>query len=139
MRTTLDLNCAPIDQYPVTKVLTESDLTTSQLVLPRHSVEEFIVPNMARVFRERLAEDGRVDIWLVDDENRLEHVSTIVCHDHIYSIIGWNHVHESRPLREGEEVRFGWMDEKLHFIVTFEGQSLFLPVFQFSSFDYGCP
>jgi len=139
MRKTLDLNCAPIDQYPATKVLTESDLTTSQLVLPRPSVEEFIVPNMPRNLRERLAEDGRADIWLVDDENRLEHLSTMVHHDCIYSITGWNHVHESRPLREGDEVRFGWMDEKLHFIITFEGQSLFLLVFQFYSFDYSSP
>lgn len=127
MKRRFDLNCAPVDQYPIIKVLTKSDMTTSQLVLPRHSVEEFIVPNMPDNLRNRLIEgDGRANIWVVDDENRLEHFLTMVDRDHRYSIISWGHVRQSRELREGQEMRFGWMDHKLHFIVTPEGLSTML-------------
>lgn len=97
-------------------------MTTSQLVLPRHSVEEFIVPNMPEDLKNRLREgDGRANIWVVDDENRLEHFLTMVDRDHRYSIISWGHVRETRELREGQEMRFGWIHQKLHFIVTPEG------------------
>ncbi|KAL9235386.1 hypothetical protein vseg_010147 [Gypsophila vaccaria] len=117
MRKMFDLNCAPKDQYPVIKILTKSDMTTSQLVLPRHSVEEFIVPNMPEHMRNRLRDgDGRANIWVVDDANCLEHYLTMVDRDHRYSIISWSRVRQSRELMEGQEMRFGWMLQKLHFI-----------------------
>jgi len=122
MTKTFDLNCAPLDQYPVIKKLTKSDMTTSQLVLPRLSVEEHIVRNMSEPLRDRLKEgDGRANIWVVDDENRIQHYLTMVDRDHRYSIISWGHVRASRELRAGQEMRFGWMDQKLHFIVRHEG------------------
>lgn len=119
MPNAFDLNCAPLDHYPVIKVLTKSDMSTSQLVLPRHATQQFIVPNMPENLKQRLREgDGRAHIWVVDDENCLEHFLTMVDRDHRYSIISWGHVRQTRELREGQEMRFGWMNQKLHFIVT---------------------
>ena len=122
MKNLFDLNCAPVDQYPVVKSLTKSDMITSQLVLPRQSVDEFIIPHMPESLINRLkGRDRRANIWVVDDKKRLEHFLTIVDREYRYSIISWSIVRQTRELKEGQEIRFGWINEKLHFIVTPEG------------------
>ncbi|GMH11158.1 hypothetical protein Nepgr_012999 [Nepenthes gracilis] len=68
--------------------------------------------------RNRLTSgDGRANIWVVDDEHLHEYYLTIVDRDHRYSIISWSHVLQNRQLTEGQVLRFGWMDQKLHFVV----------------------
>ncbi|GAB4851169.1 hypothetical protein Ancab_030463 [Ancistrocladus abbreviatus] len=114
----IDLNVATIDQYPVIKVLSRSDLTTSQLVLPRRASEEHIIPYMDAQLRERLTREGRrTHIRVVDDALNQEYYLTMVDRDHRYSVISWSHVLQNRDLREGQTLRFGWFNEKLHFIV----------------------
>ncbi|KAL9274380.1 hypothetical protein AKJ16_DCAP20822 [Drosera capensis] len=117
MKRPFDLNIPSIEHYPVTKVLTRSDLTTSQLVLPRHPVEEHILPYMNAQSRTRLNADRRENIWVVDDELRTEHLLTLVDREHRFSIISWSHVLRTRYLEEGQTLRFRWMSDKLHFLV----------------------
>ncbi|GAB2285691.1 hypothetical protein Dimus_020130 [Dionaea muscipula] len=122
MKRPFDLNIPSVEHYPITKVLTRSDLTTSQLVLPRRPVEEHVVPYMDDQLRNRLLnEDKRANIWLVDDELDIEHYLTLVDREHRFSIISWSHVLQTRNLVEGQKLRMGWMNEKLHFLVLDEG------------------
>ncbi|GAB4843493.1 hypothetical protein Ancab_013454 [Ancistrocladus abbreviatus] len=114
----IDLNVATLDQYPVIKVLSKSDLTTSQLVLPRRAAEEHIISSMDAHLRERLTgEEKRTHIRVMDDAKNQDYYLTMVDRDHRYSIISWSHVLQNREFREGQRVRFGWFNEKLHFIV----------------------
>ncbi|GMH07361.1 hypothetical protein Nepgr_009201 [Nepenthes gracilis] len=58
-----------------------------------------------------------MNIWVVDDQQLHEYYLTMVDREHRYFIISWSHVLQNRVLTEGQKLRFGWINQKLHFIV----------------------
>ncbi|KAL2513723.1 uncharacterized protein Fot_27871 [Forsythia ovata] len=108
------------DHWPITKVLTSSDVDTNHpfLPLPRKAVEDHILAHWIPQERERLRKEEQVPINARDYDTGDIHMMKLKWRGNYYNLIGrWANIIRQKGLGVGKEIRICWANNCLYFSV----------------------
>lgn len=109
-----------IQEWPIKKVLTFSDVDTSHpfLPLPRQSIEDHILPCLTPQDRENLRNDEQININAVDHDTGDMYVMKLKLRGNQYNITGkWGKIVRQKGIDAGREIKLRWANKCLYFSV----------------------
>ncbi|XP_071691549.1 uncharacterized protein [Rutidosis leptorrhynchoides] len=109
-----------IDEWPIKKVLTSSDVDTNHpfLTLPGKSIEDHILLYWASQAREQLRNELQVHVNARDYDTGDLFLMKLKCRGSYYNLIGkWGQIIRGKGLQVGQEIRVRWDNGYLVFSV----------------------
>ncbi|XP_028123547.1 putative B3 domain-containing protein At1g78640 isoform X1 [Camellia sinensis] len=113
-------------QWPITKVLTLSDVDINHpfLPLPRRPVEDHILVYLTPQERELLRNEEQVNVNALDYDTGELYVMKLKWRGNYYNLIGkWGKIIRRKGLGVGKEIKIRWANKCLHFSVPQEQNS----------------
>ncbi|XAR49372.1 hypothetical protein NMG60_11032555 [Bertholletia excelsa] len=118
-------------QWPITKVLTLSDVDTNHpfLLLPRHAVEDHILVHLAQEEQECLRNEEQIHLNAIDCDTGDLYVMKLKWRGNYYYLIGkWGKIIRRKGLGVGKEIKLRWANKCLYFSVPQELNAAAPPV-----------